>query len=49
MKKRGKVITHALVKADALGPALPGTQHIAVGETTTGHQALEVVQFKRAA
>ena len=43
-KKRSKLFAQAGVEKNRLGPALPGTEDIAVGEATAGRQALKIRQ-----
>ena len=43
-EERGKLLGQFLVKENGLGPAFPGTEHIAVGEAAHGQQTGEVFQ-----
>lgn len=43
VEERGELVAAAFVHQDGLGPALTGTEHVAVGEAAAGDQAFEVL------
>src|SRR5690554_7023756 len=44
IEEHSKLIPNAVIEQDGLCPAFTGTQNVTVGEPTTRHQALEVIQ-----
>ena len=43
-----ELVAQAIVEQDGLCPALPGTQHVAIGEATASRKAVEIGQINAA-